>query len=340
MENVELLLSHDMPGIGSAGQRVTLALEPGDVHDPTELPTYLAGYKPFEYRADEISIPVLVDNDSDKYRTFDLDDAFRRIDVKGSTQSAVPEVDPKSTLATYKVVERFVGAFIPNQTSSQRGNAYSPTFAAMRRARRAIELDRELDVFSLINTAANWATAQQNTAATAWSVSATAVPITDMQAAILDSDQPVSAIWMNQRTAFEMLATAQVAAQMVQFFGDGNVEAIAAEALAGRGPIRLPGLPPIFISTSKVKNETSGVIDFVFTDVVNLITHTPGVPNDGEDIATTWTFRRRGPAGNGFSVREYHVDGRGPEGGTMVVVSMADIAVMTANNAGGIIVGV
>jgi hypothetical protein len=64
-----------------------------------------------------------------------------------------------------------------------------------------------------------------------------------------------------------------------------------------------------------------------------------GEPVDGESIATFKTFRRRGPAGVGYTVREYFVNDRGPEGGTMVVVSMADISMVTANNAGGIITG-
>lgn len=342
----EILLSEDMPGIGRAGQRVTLALQPSDVHDPTELPEYLAGYKPFGYRADEMSEPVLVDNDSDKYRTFNSDDAFRAVDVKGSTQSAVPEVDPKSSLDTYKVIERFVGAFIPRQTELQTGNNYRPVFSAMRRARRAIELDREIDVFTLLNTVGNWATAQQNAAIALWSDVANGVPITDIQDSIEASDQIVTEVWMSQAAAFAALRTDQVRETMRQFHGDKAVEQTAQSVLdAGRmnanADFSIPGLPPIKVSASKVKNEGTGALDYVFNrTVVNLITKTPGVPADGEDIATSYTFRRRGPNGNGFSVREFEVQNRGPLGGTMVVVSMADEAKFTANNAGGIITGV
>ena len=88
MEQVTFNAAEDITLNGKsykAGQRVTLALDPADVHDPTEMSEYLAGYRPFEYRADEVSEPVLVDNDSDKYRTFSGDDAFRRVPVKGST---------------------------------------------------------------------------------------------------------------------------------------------------------------------------------------------------------------------------------------------------------------
>jgi hypothetical protein len=343
MKEITLTLTNDMPGYGVKGQRVTLALEPQDVHDPTELPEYLAGYKPFGYRADELSVPVLVDNDSDKFRTFNSDDAFRRVDVKGSTQSAVPEVDPKSSLDSYKVVERFVGSFIPMQTQRQTGNNYRPVFASMRRCRRAIELDRELDVFALLNATASWDASVVNAAANPWTDATLGTPLTDLQDSIEASAQPVSSVWMNQSVAHIFLRHPQIVSSMRQYFGDDRAPEVANAVLrAGieNLDVDIPGLPPIKVSASKVKNESTDALDYVFANVVNLITHTPGVPADGEDIATTWTFRRRGPAGNGFNVREFFVENRGPEGGTMVVVGMADEAKMTADNAGGIITGV
>jgi hypothetical protein len=69
-----------------------------------------------------------------------------------------------------------------------------------------------------------------------------------------------------------------------------------------------------------------------------MVTTPPGVPVDGEEIATTHTFRRRGASSVGFETREFRVEGRG-NGGTMVVANMADIAVVTGNNCGGLIVG-
>ena len=66
-----------------------------------------------------------------------------------------------------------------------------------------------------------------------------------------------------------------------------------------------------------------------------LTTPPGGIPLDGEEIATTYTFRRRGVAGVGFETREFRVENRGPKGGVMVVASMADIAIMTGDNVGG-----
>lgn len=351
----EIKLAESSP-LGAAGQRVTLSLQPQDVHDPTELPTYLAGYREFAYRADEMSPPVLVDNDQDKYRTFDSDDAFRRVDVKGSISGAVPEVDPKSALRDYKVIDRYVGSFVPRVTELATGNNYRPRMAAARRARRAIELDRELDVGALICTPTNWDASVITPALLEWDDAAgTQDPVRDIQLAIEKSAQQVTEIWMNQRVAFALLRSPSVRDQMRQMLGDGAAPAammtVQNAGMNGvTGDFQIPGLPPIRVTAAKVKSLTTTDLDFVFRnpdltaalqfDVAVLVHIPPGIPTDGEDIASTYTFRRRGPSGTGFEAREFFVDGRGSLGGTMIVVTQADEAVITGNNVGGIITDV
>jgi hypothetical protein len=346
MNQFTIQLADTVPGIGVAGQRVTLALQPADVHDPTELPTYLAGYRPFGYRAEEASPVVLVDNDEDKYRSFNSDDAFRRVDVKGSGSGAVPEVDPKSALESYKVVDRYIGSFVPVQTEAQTGNNYQPRMAAARRARRALELDREIDVFGtggLLSTAANWAAAVVTAAVAVWDNPAAGNPLKDVQIAVEKSAQPVSAIWFNQKLAHAFLRHPEVRDHMRQMLGDQAPAAKVMEvAMAGETNVdfMIPGLPPFRVVASKVKNETTLALDYVLAnDKAILVGRPPGTPTDGEEIATTYTFRRRGPSGTGFEAREFFVPGRGPLGGTMVVVSQADIAKMTGSNVGGLITG-
>jgi hypothetical protein len=336
-------LADNVQGVGRVGERVSLALLPADVHEVTELPEYLAGYRPFGYRADEASPLILVDNDEDKYRTFSSDDAFRRVNVKGSTQGAVPEVDPSSSLVPYKVIERYIGSFVPRQTQQQRGNNYNPIMAASRRCKRAIELDREVDVFTLLGTSGNWA-AGQITAATAggFDDTATGDPILDIQTMVEKSAQPISAIWMNPTVAHAMLRHPSVRNHMRQFLGDAGVAQVAS-GLANMSTqsvdFFIPGLPPFKVVGSKVKNEGTGALQYVLGNVVVGVVVPQGVPSDGEEIASTYTFRRRGGSGTGMEVREFTLENRGPQGGTMIVVTAADVPVMTGNNAGGIITG-
>lgn len=345
MEKQEIILADAIPGIGNVGDRVTLALQPSDVHDPTELPSYLAGYSPFLFRADEASKPVLVNNSSDKYRNFNSDDAFRRVNVKVGANSPTPEVDPTSTLTTYTAVNRLCGSFVPRQTENQTGNNFRPRAAASRRAMDAVLLDREIDIWTLLGTNTNFAAAQRTALAATynWNGGVNSDPILDLQTAIEKSDQQVTDIWMNQKVGFAFLRHDKVRDHVRSMIGDAAMDTRATmTANAGVQAVdyTIPGFPPFHIIASKVKNESTAVIEYVFGNVVTLLTVPPGVPTDGETIATTYTFRVRGTSGTGIYVREYVIEGRGAEGGTMVAVSMEDIGVITGNNCGGIITGV
>jgi hypothetical protein len=347
-ERMSITLAADSP-LGKAGQRVSLELTPADVHDPAEIPSYLAGYKNSALRADEMSKVVLVDNDEDKFRTFSQDDAFEPVRVKGALTGPIPEVDPRSSLDSYKVVDRYIGSFVPVITEMQRGNNYAPRMAAARRCRNALMLDRELDVCGpsgLLTTSGNWAAGQVHTLAAGeqWNGGVDANPIVALQHAIEASAQPIAEIWMNQKLAHLFISNANVRDHMRQLLGDGNANNIAvgvANMAATGAPIdfMIPGLPPIKVMSAKYKN-SSGALTYIMPDYVVLLTTPPGVPSDGEEIATSYTFRRRGPSGVGIEAREFVVEGRGPHGGTMVVIAMADIAKMTGSNCGGLINGV
>jgi hypothetical protein len=345
---VTLQLAENVQGIGMAGERVTLALVPTDIRDTTEIPEYLAGYTPYGFRADEASPVVLTDAEEAKYRTFDSDDAFRRVQVKGSTQGPVPEVDPKSGLSTYKVLERYIGSFVPRQTqlTQSSNNNYNPIMAASRRCKRAIMLDRELDAFALLGTSGNWNASAITAAGAVWTDDTLGDPILDIQTMVEKSAQMVNTVWMNQKIANRFLRHSKVRSHMRQLLGDGAASGVAAAVANAGNPgansdFVIPGLPMIKVVASKVKNESTGLLDYVLGNVVIGVTVPPGgIPTDGEEIATTYTFRRKGISGTGLDVREFEVEGRGPLGGTMIVVSAADIPIMTANNAGGIITGV
>ena len=322
------------------GERVTLALQPADVHDPTELPTYLAGYRNFQYRADEASPPVLVDNYSDKYRTFNSDDAFRLVDPLNSIQGKVQEVDPDSSLATYTCRDRALGSFVPAQTESQTGNNYQPRMAASRRAMNGILLWRDKEVWDLLGATGSWDASVVTPAGTAWDTG-TPDPIKNVQDAIEKSAQPVTGIWMNQAAANAFLRSDKVRDQMRQMIGDNAPNAAMASINSQMGgDFVIPGLPPFHVTSAKYKNETTSALDYTLGKVAVLVTIPQGVPMDGEDVASSYTWRVRQEAGTGLVSREFFIEDRGPHGGTMVVVTVADDPTMTSTIAGGLITGV
>lgn len=361
MENMFFTLADDVPGLGRAGtriqldggrayaqqangDRVTLELRPNDVREAQEIETYVAGYRPGPYRADEVSPVILRPNDTDKYRTFSSDDAFLPVNVKAGSSSRIAEIDPDSSLDTYLVVPRVVGSFVPAVTMGQT-STFDAMMVAGRRARRAIDMDRELDVFRMLfGTTTNWDASVRTVlgAGFQWNGGASSNPIKDLQDAKEKSAQPVTGFWMNEKVANNFLRHAEVKDHMRQFFGDAGVQQIANSVMMASveaSDFAIPGLGTIHVTAAKYKNDAGNLV-YIAPDYVWLVGQPPGIPTSGEEIATSYTFRREGPSGTGVSVREVEIGERGELGGTLIVVSMADIAKMTGPNVGGIITGV
>jgi hypothetical protein len=343
----EVRLANDTPGVGRAGETVLLALMPDDVHDSTEIPTYLAGYKNAEYQADEASPPIMRATDTDKYRTFDEDDAFLRVDVKGSIQGGIPEVDPKSSLTDYTVVDRFVGSFVSDITA-QNATAYNARQAAARRCSRAIAMDREIDVFGtggLLSTLGNWHSSVRVTldGTTKWNGGASSNPIADLQARAEATLSPITDAWMNLKVAHTFFNHATVRDYLKMHLGDGAASLLSSFSAAGGSGMWEFTLPGFFgirfhVLAAKYKENSTDTPSYILPNHVIMTRRPPGgVPVDGEEIATTYTYRRSGMAGVGYESRQFRVEGRGPRGGTMVVVAQADIAKMTGAKIGGFI---
>ena len=86
-----------------------------------------------------------------------------------------------------------------------------------------------------------------------------------------------------------------------------------------------------------------GRLDPIFSNnAVVGITSTPGLPTSGEEIQTVQTFRRQSKNGGegGFTSREFFVDERGLEGGSMMVQGHAEDVKFISNSAGGLLTAV
>ena len=341
---MEVELAENSP-LGKAGQRVTLSLTPTDVQITTEIPTYLAGYRPGGFRAEQASPEALVDKSVGSYRSFNSDDAFVPSVVKGSLQGAITEVDPNSSTANFAVVERYIGSFMPTQTMAEA--TYDLRATAGRKCRNKLDLDLEIDVLGsggLLCTASNW-NAEVRTAiagGSEWDVSGN--PIEDLQIADEKSYQQVTDIWMNKHVGNAFLRHEEVKSHMRQMLGDSQADR-SAQSINRAGvdvdiDLVIPGLPVIHICAAKKKSGPGGTMGYIMPNVVVLTSRFPGIPTTGQEIQTCLTFRRRGDAGVGWETREFFIDGRGPKGGTMLVTYVGDVPVMTSNVSGGIITNV
>lgn len=345
-EKITLTLAENHPKFGRAGERVTLSLVPADVRLPEELPTFIQGYHNFGFRADEFSPIVQVDHDTDYIRTMSELDVFERTPVKTGIQGRVNEVDPRSSTTQFTVVRRAIGSFIPAVTERNATGRYKPRQAAGKLVKRKLDLDREYDVIQLLSTPTHWAVDMRKALGAGFNWNNTtggSDPVRDLQEREEVSYQEITHRVMNLRTANVFLAHPSVREHTRQMRGDMALDAALTEInKQGGGAKRdfeIPGIGLICVWNSKAKDETTGKVQPMLADGTVIMLSIPPGETDEETICSSKTMRVKGDTGVGVNVREYWVDERGAEGGTMMVASMGDIALMTANTCGGIITG-
>lgn len=337
-QQISVQLATDIPGYARAGQQIMLALQPQDVHVAEEIDTFLAGYSPAEFRADEAVPLISVGQLTDQFRTFTENNAFRVVNVLASTQSAINEVDPETILRTYQCIDRAIGGFIPNVTMHTAVKAYDPRQALARRIRWALGLEREVRVFGtggLLTTSGNWNANNVRTigAGLEWDT-ATGNPILDLLRADEASVMPITDWYMGTIDFNNFLLNVNVRDHMRQMLGDN---APSADVAQRQNDIVIPGIAPIHKVSGKVLNETTGAISYIMPEAVVGVRRPPGGSINPEDIQTAVTWRFNGPSGTGFITREFEVPGRGLHAGQMMVSGYSEDPRFIANNVGALI---
>lgn len=331
-------------GLPTGQQSIRLALSPADVSSIEEIDTYLPGYKPFGgFRADEVSPPMLKDKSVGKYRIYGLTNMHRRVHTEMSLQSPVGEVDPETSLTEYSMLPYGLGSFIPWQTENESG--FDVKRAAAARVADILAVDREHRVWTLLRTLGSWGTNQRVTLGPGyqWNGGVNSDPIADIQARIRESSQPITGINLSLATSHALLSHPKVRDWMKAWMGDG---ALNPSILAGAGTqgaefinFSLPAMPPFHVVGGKELNESTGMLEEYLGGDVVLVSNPPGDPTNFERIQTVRTFRLRGPSGTGWTSREFRIENRGLEGGTMVVAGYHESTKMVAPTAGGLIKG-
>ncbi|MFZ5896819.1 MAG: hypothetical protein ACOY0T_37530 [Myxococcota bacterium] len=339
---VQLASREDAERLGVPGAKsVRLALTPADVSSLEELDTYLPGYRPFGgFRADEVAPISLRDKDVGKYRVFGLSNLSRRVHTEISLQSPVGEVDPETELAPYQMLPHGLGSFIPWETENAAD--FDLKRAAGERIKDLLSVDREYAVWSLLRNPNSWGPNNRVTlgAGFQWNGGVNSDPIADIQSRIRASTQPITDVYFSLATSHAFLNHNKVRDYMRTFYGDG---APGTNILRGAGvqaefiDFSLPGLPPIHVAGATLQDETTGVLDGMIGGDVVLVSNPPGEPTNGERIQTVRTMRSRGPSGTGWTSREYFVNNRGLNGGTMILAGYTEVVVMVAPTTGGLI---
>ena len=329
---VSMQLAADF-GHAKAGETIKLTLSPDDLRISEEMDTFVAGVHSFGFRADEVSPVILVDNPRFKFRRFSKNNIYKKVNVESSWQAAVPEVDPETDLVDAVVIPRAIGSFLPAVIESITAS-FDPRQAASRRIRAALDLDREVRVWTLLSTSGSWDAANRVTlgAGLNWNGGVSSNPIIDIQTRLQASTAPVTGIWMNETVKNVFLRHPAVRDYMKALLGDSPATGIGDATT----DFRIPGLPPIHVVPGKVLNETTSALDDILNDTVVLVS-SPRGGTPIEQVQTIASFRLRGPSGTGFTSREFFEDRRGLDGGTMLVQGHAEVVAMISNTAGGAI---
>ena len=339
MSNI-VTLDRDVPGVGQAGQKIdlssgrySLALVPTDVHEAEEITTYLAGYKNFGYRADEMSPVAMVDKTVFKYRNFSSANTFDVVAPTTSPTAAPLQIDPESTLTSGETIPRSLATFIPHETFANANALYKPAMRASRNLWNKLMLHREVEVVrNLMGATASWDSSVQTTASNTWD-SVAGDPMLDISTAIQASAQPVESVHMNRKVFDAMVRNDNFKDWLAAMTGD---KGLVASQSGGKHDFRIPGFPTFKIHEAK-RTASAGGLEYILPDVVILATMPSSVPVDGEEIASSYTFRFNGVSGNGINFREFDMPEIGPTGGRLIVVSHQEVPILTSNVSGGII---
>jgi hypothetical protein len=327
-----------------AEKLVAMDLSVGDVHQPTPLPNYSAGYRNEPPVADMYAPPLLVDQISGKYYTWDKDDAFQpATPMQGGAYANVPEIAPRVANSNYATQKWAMGGFVPVTIESAADAALKVRLATAKRVMNAMLIEREKRVSVLATTSGTWDSSVVATlgATFNWNGGSASDPVKDLHTRLEASLIMPTCIIMNFRVWHAFVRNPAV---QKYFTYKSNTDPIPSPTQMSP----LLDLPPIYVARMRWKTAVAPTYDFIWPDSVVLARQPERMPPvDQEDIASAVTFRWNAVGApreasvqsstGGFIVREFYNQFRGDMGGTQIVILAHDQEIQTAKFVGGLI---
>ena len=323
-----------------AGEKITMAVAPSDVRTTEELDTYLGGYSSNEFCMDLVSKVVLVDKSEGITRDLSKENVYEVVETAVGALGAINQVDIGSSTGSYKTQDQGLASFIRWDSENEATFQLRATTAEM--LFEKVNLRREVRGWGLLTTLGSWNSANRTSlgASTYWDTGASKDPLANIRTRIIASLARVTDIWMNPEVAGWFLQDTKVIAFMRQMLGDTAPNpsiAAAAAASQERQQFSIPGFPPFTIVPCRRTNATTGAMEYILGDDVVLTCSPPGVPRDGRKMATTYSFRQKGPSGTGIANNEYVPQDKGLYKGIMLETGFSEDLKMMSPTAGGLI---
>lgn len=297
-----------------------------DVHIPSALSSYAAGYK-IEGGVAEIVAPVVMTNKaSDYFFTFDKDDAFESASSLVQAEGdRVKEISPRKSNTLFTTVPYALGAFIPQGVIANADAPLNPRMAAISRVMNVMLLAREERTAAIFNLTdfAGYTSALGST--TKWNGGTSSDPKLDLDLAEESALLNPTMLVMNKKVFNAFARNPNISKYSV--YKDNKNSMNPADLQAALD------LPPIVIANMKGKSVSAGTYGYIWDNVVVSMHNQPGVPADQMTIGCAKTFRwSKGGLGmdaNGFRVRMFFDPTRGQDGGEVIVVAVNEVPQLT-----------
>jgi hypothetical protein len=328
--------------IAMRDQAMLLDLGIADVHQAAPLPNVALGYHNEEGLADVVSPVIPSAQPSAKYYQWNEDDAFQAVDdVATAPGGDVPEITPRLSNVNFSSTEYAVSVHVPTEVQAAADSPLQPYFMGVRRCLAALAIAREQRIVKLVDDTTKY-DAQRVLDLTAdpttkWNGGSNSNPVRNIQQ-IMEA-AAMEPTGMAASRAVKNWFTINAAVQKFTA-SKTNVKPIpdAAEWSA------LLELPKWWVGKMKVKTATK-TFNYVWGNDLVLFRTPPGVPSDGMDASTAYSYRWNGGVTSdgemqgGYLVRGFFDMKRGPRGGMTAIVTHQDADILTSNLIGGVIKG-
>lgn len=326
--------------------QITASYQPIDFYTKAEILNWLGGYSPAAYRHDEGPQEIPVEKDEFIIRNFGTDHGFSLTRTLAGEEGAPNEISTKTTTSNRKVLYHRVAFWAPRNVVRQAN--YDILKPGLQLCSRVLMLNRELHVWGpavsgynplgVLVDSANWDT--QNTSllgagfqwgnASGSGQGADSDPLYDLDVMQRSSLNPIQEVWMNRNTWSAMLRNSAFQDGMRSRLGatEWNPSMVTTrQTQEGRENAKINFYPWTFkIVDSQFKHPNTGAMAYTMPDGYVLGLHkapsAPGVPVDGNTLATAYMWTRTNPTTGGkYGIRTAVNEMRG-HGGELYIVEM------------------
>jgi hypothetical protein len=305
---------------------------PSEAHVDSALSTFISSYENGTYFADELIKVIEVDHVSDKVQQYSRKDVTTPTDDALGPNAEANEADYTISTTTYRCEDHGLVGYVSNSEIANADDPQRPFEKRSKHLMNQILLNREIRAATLLQTTANYASANTSGASNVWTDTTNGTPLADC-------DLMVSAIAPGMEEDDELVMILalegwQALRKHPDIKGGGHISPVATLAEAAE---RI-GVDRILVSKAQKNTANYGqaaTYARIWDATKAVIVRVPkGEPTDEAGLFAA-TFRWVDPAlGAPIAVRTWDAPKRGRGGSQAVQVELSDAEKVVQNDKG------